>query len=74
MSLPLAVLDADIIFSRVLHELMGRLASSARLFDLIWSEELLNERLEKEARRRRMSPDALAGELLRTALARMAND
>ena len=43
MSLPLAVLDADIIFSRVLHELMGRLASSARLFDLIWSEELLSE-------------------------------
>jgi predicted nucleic acid-binding protein len=43
VSLPRAVLDADIIFSRVLHELMGRLASGARLFDLIWSEELLSE-------------------------------
>lgn len=43
MSIPRAVLDADIIFSRVLHELMGRLAVSARLFDLIWSEELLRE-------------------------------
>lgn len=43
MSLPRAVLDADIIFSRVLHELMGRLGSGARLFDLIWSEELLGE-------------------------------
>lgn len=41
--LPRAVLDADIIFSRVLHELMGRLAAGARLFDLIWSEELLGE-------------------------------
>jgi predicted nucleic acid-binding protein len=43
VSLPRAVLDADIIFSRVLHELMGRLAGSVRLFDLIWSEELLDE-------------------------------
>lgn len=43
MSLPRAVLDADIIYSRVLHELMGRLATEARLFDLIWSEELLAE-------------------------------
>lgn len=43
MSAPRAVLDADVIFSRVLHELMGRLAVSARLFDLVWSEELLAE-------------------------------
>lgn len=43
MTLPRAVLDADIIYSRVLHELMGRLATEARLFDLIWSEELLAE-------------------------------
>lgn len=43
MSLPRAVLDADIIYSRVLHELMGRLATEARLFDLIWSEDLLVE-------------------------------
>lgn len=43
MSLPRAVLDADIIYSRVLHELMGRLAIEVRLFDLIWSEDLLAE-------------------------------
>lgn len=43
MSAPRAVLDADVIFSRVLHELMGRLAASVRLFDLVWSEELLGE-------------------------------
>ncbi|MBA3865556.1 MAG: hypothetical protein H0X42_04290 [Solirubrobacterales bacterium] len=43
MSVPSAVLDADVIFSRVLHELMGRLAAGARLFDLVWSEELLGE-------------------------------
>jgi len=38
-----AVLDADIIFSRVLHELFGRLAVGPRLFDLVWSDELLDE-------------------------------
>jgi predicted nucleic acid-binding protein len=43
VSVPRAVLDADVIFSRVLHELMGRLAVGARLFDLVWSEELLDE-------------------------------
>jgi predicted nucleic acid-binding protein len=40
---PRAVLDADIIYSRVLHELMGRVAKRLRLFDLVWSEELLAE-------------------------------
>jgi predicted nucleic acid-binding protein len=43
VSVSRAVLDADVIFSRVLHELMGRLAAGARLFDLVWSEELLGE-------------------------------
>lgn len=43
MSVPRVVLDADIVYSRVLHELIGRLAGGARLFDLIWSEELLSE-------------------------------
>jgi predicted nucleic acid-binding protein len=43
VSLPRAVLDADVIYSRVLHELIGRLATGARFFDLIWSEELLAE-------------------------------
>lgn len=41
--LPRAVLDSDIIYSRVLHELMGRVAADARLLDLIWSDELLDE-------------------------------
>jgi predicted nucleic acid-binding protein len=40
---PRAVLDTDIIYSRVLHELMGRVASRLRLLDLFWSEELLAE-------------------------------
>lgn len=38
-----AVLDADVIFSRVLHELFGRLAHERRLYDLIWSDELIDE-------------------------------
>lgn len=36
------VLDANILFSRVLHELMGR-AGTAGLFAVVWSEELLHE-------------------------------
>ncbi len=40
---PRAVLDTDIIFSRVLHELMGRIAAELRLLDLFWSEQLLAE-------------------------------
>lgn len=41
--LPRAVLDSNVIFSRVLHELLGRVAASLRLLDLIWSVELLAE-------------------------------
>ena len=41
--LPRAILDSDVIFSRVLHELFGRVAAEARLLDLIWSEPLLTE-------------------------------
>jgi len=41
--IPRAVLDTDVIFSRVLHELFGRLAAEARLMDLLWSDELLDE-------------------------------
>jgi len=40
---PRAVLDSSVIFSRVLHDLFGRLALQARLFDLVWSDELLGE-------------------------------
>jgi predicted nucleic acid-binding protein len=53
-----AVLDADIIFSRVLHELMGRLAAGARLFDLVWSEELLDEAESSLIERKGLSTDA----------------
>jgi len=35
---PRAVLDADIVFSRVMHELMGRVAKGLELLDLVWSE------------------------------------
>lgn len=40
---PRAVLDTDVIFSRVLHELLGRVATELRLLTLIWSDELLAE-------------------------------
>lgn len=40
---PRAVLDADVIFSRVLYELLGRIALQQRLLTLIWSDELLAE-------------------------------
>lgn len=42
-AVPRAVLDTNVIYSRVLHELIGRVAREARLFDLIWSDELLAE-------------------------------
>lgn len=37
------MLDTDVIFSRVLHELFGRIATELRLLTLIWSDELLAE-------------------------------
>lgn len=40
---PRAVLDSDIIYSRVLHDLVGRAARDLRLLSLFWSEELLAE-------------------------------
>jgi predicted nucleic acid-binding protein len=40
---PRAVLDVDIIYSRVLYDLMGRAARRLRLLDLVWSEDLLAE-------------------------------
>lgn len=42
-ALPRAVLDSNVIYSRVLHELMGRIASEGRLLDLVWNDELLAE-------------------------------
>jgi predicted nucleic acid-binding protein len=55
---PRAVLDADIIYSRVLHDLMGRVARGLRLLDLCWSEELLAEARVSLERKKRLPPDA----------------
>lgn len=41
--IPRAVLDTNVIYSRVLHELFGRLAREARVLDPVWSDELLAE-------------------------------
>ncbi len=58
--LPRAVLDSDVIFSRVLHELFGRLAAEARLLDLIWSEPLLAEAERVLVERKPVSPEVAA--------------
>lgn len=58
-AVPRAVLDTNVIFSRVLHELFGRLAREARLFDLIWSDELLNE-AKRTLIERKPTTDAIA--------------
>jgi predicted nucleic acid-binding protein len=55
---PRAILDTDIIYSRVLHELLGRVANELRLLDLFWSEELL-----AEAKRSLIEKKGLAGEV-----------
>ncbi|HLM85391.1 MAG TPA: PIN domain-containing protein [Solirubrobacteraceae bacterium] len=55
---PRAVLDTDIIYSRVLHELLGRVANELRLLDLFWSEELL-----AEARSSLVAKKGLSGEV-----------
>jgi predicted nucleic acid-binding protein len=55
---PRAVLDTDILFSRVLHDLFGRLALRLRLFDLLWSEELLAEAESKLIEEKTLSAEA----------------
>jgi predicted nucleic acid-binding protein len=40
---PRAILDADILYSRVLYDLMGRIATSMRELDLVWSDQLIDE-------------------------------
>jgi predicted nucleic acid-binding protein len=40
---PKSVLDTNVIFSRVLHELLGRAANTGGLLELIWSDELVRE-------------------------------
>lgn len=58
--LPRAVLDSDVIYSRVLHELFGRIAAEARLLDLIWSEPLLAEAERVLVERKPVSPQVAA--------------
>lgn len=55
---PRAVLDADILYSRVLHELFGRLAAQLRLLDLFWSEQLLAETQRSLVEKKRLPTDA----------------
>ena len=43
MSVPRAILDSDVLFSRVLHELMGRVARTGRFITLVWSDEVIAE-------------------------------
>jgi predicted nucleic acid-binding protein len=57
---PRAVLDADIVFSRVMHELMGRVAKGLELLDLAWSEELLAETRRSLVEKKGLSEDAAA--------------
>lgn len=63
-----AVLDADILFSRVLHDLFGRLALTLELFDLLWSDELL-----AEARRKLIEEKALSAEAAERWVGYVAN-
>lgn len=57
---PRAVLDADIIYSRVLHELMGRVADDLRLLDLAWSEDLLAEASRSLAEKKGLAVEVAA--------------
>ncbi|MBB4663934.1 PIN domain-containing protein [Conexibacter arvalis] len=58
---PRAVLDSDVIFSRVLYQLLGRLALQQRLLTLIWSEELLAE-ADRVLTERKPLPAAVAAQ------------
>jgi predicted nucleic acid-binding protein len=40
---PTVVLDTNVIFSRVLHELLGRAATTGNLLEFLWSDELVQE-------------------------------
>ncbi len=57
---PRAVLDTDIIFSRVLHDLIGRVAKRLRLLDLVWSEELLAEAKRSLIEKKGLAEEAAA--------------
>lgn len=55
---PRAVIDCDIIYSRVLHDLMGRVASRLELLQLAWSNELLAEAKRTLMQRKGLTEDA----------------
>src|SRR5471030_1023673 len=55
---PRAILDVDIVYSRVLHELMGRVADDLRLLELLWSKELLAEARQSLVEKKGLSSDA----------------
>jgi hypothetical protein len=61
---PRAVIDTDVIYSRVLHELIGRLAYQERLLTLIWSDQLLNEAKRILLERKPVPEQAAAGDRL----------
>ena len=55
---PRAVVDCDIIYSRVLHDLMGRVAARLELLQLVWSQELLAEAKQTLMQRKGLAADA----------------
>jgi predicted nucleic acid-binding protein len=55
---PRAILDADIIYSRVLHDLMGRVAGRLGVLDFVWSWELLAETKRVLMQRKGLADDA----------------
>jgi predicted nucleic acid-binding protein len=52
------VLDTDVVYSRVLHELLGRIATQLDLLTLIWSDELIAEIERVLVERKPMSLEA----------------
>ncbi len=52
---PKAVLDANVVFSRVLHELLGRAATTGELLEFLWSEELVEETIRVLIEEKRLS-------------------
>jgi predicted nucleic acid-binding protein len=55
---PRAILDADILYSRVLYEFMGRIAAGIRELDLVWSDQLIDEATRVLRTRKGLPPNA----------------
>jgi len=51
---PKAVLDTNVVFSRVLHELLGRAATTGDLLAFLWSEELVAETIRVLMKEKRL--------------------